>query len=495
MNAHIIMNDGSEEVFGITLEDGVVIDFSRDAFESPTVRFYANEATLRELIATDNPTGEFIAAFGNGRIRYEPASFFRGLMFNIGSFFANIFAGGTDSCELNVGVNQQFQTITAAFEQAELLDCDELVIELYPGEYEEGYTGIRSDTVIRGQGDKNQISLVDTQIESIGGHKLEMSDITLEEGSRIRSNNRNAETYLTDMTIRQGKNFGVRQHGGFLEMVRVVIIDTEIVEETIYLPNTGTVLVFDPDQGGAILLTNRAEAVLEDIQLRDNAGGALRMSDRGTVAHVDTVYISNNNVDSETIITDVEVDKRIDTFENIGVVEVRNRAKLLMENAEFENNQFIGLLILNGARAHVRDVEFSGTKEIQVGSTLYGGSNIVVKQNTELLGETGDAELELHDFLSTDAEGGGLVLYGGLVVGADGNITGNDVGVLVEEIEGVVFEPDCISDNVYLYDNTLDFYQSELQLPDPDSQIMQQGQQPADEPLCASVPWNCNWCD
>jgi hypothetical protein len=491
-------------------EDGLITQAGDGGLDNPTLSMYSDEATFNEVTESDDPMGTFATAILDERITYAAVGFFNGFRFAIISFlmnFMNIFnAPVVGDCDVIVGSDQQFTTITEAFDYAEEQECEELIIDLYPGEYEDGYLAIQRDTTIHGTDDgaravgilKNRVKIKNTSIENLGGHLIDMKDLTLKDGSRIRANHRSSETILEDMTIRHGKNFGVRQYGGFLRMNTVFVLDTDIEEENMWLPNTGWIPIMDIDHGSAVLIANRAEAVLEDVHLRNNEGGALRMMDRGTKVYVNTIYVTSNDIDSEVVIADFTENGGITAFAGRAVVEVRNRAKLLMENAQFDDNQFIGLLVLNGGRAHVRDVDFMNSRKINTDDayTAYGGSNIVIKQDINLLGETGDAELELHDFLTIGADGSGLAVYGGLVTGAEGNITENTFGMSLVPIDGVEFDVRCIADRVFAYGNGQDVSRMNrvLPVPDPDRLFVQEGQE-RDEALCAEVPFNCNWCD
>ena len=156
-------------------------------------------------------------------------------------------------------------------------------------------------------------------------------------------------------------------------------------------------------------------------------------------------------------------------------------------------------MVLDGGRAHIQNSMVSGTTALDNpiennGASYGGGTNIFVKQNVDVIGETGDAELELSGVRLSEAELTGMVISDGLAKAIDTNLTDNSVGLHLISPQGLgELELDCISDGVFVYDNDIDISRDELQVPNVagvfDEQEQRQGI------ICAEVSFRCSWCE
>ena len=72
--------------------------------------------------------------------------------------------------------------------------------------------------------------------------------------------------------------------------------------------------------------------------------------------------------------------------ESQAAVEVRDGALLLMTESSVTNNQYVGVSVLHGAKAHINDTTITGTSTISVennDSQTFGGANVLVKQEVK----------------------------------------------------------------------------------------------------------------
>lgn len=126
-----------------------------------------------------------------------------------------------------------------------------------------------------------------------------------------------------------------------------------------------------------------------------------------------------------------------------------------MEEAFLRGNESIAIDVAAGARAHLRYFDVSGTVAVPGTGCESGGINLQIGSGTQV---------ELDEFTLT-AAGMGLAINGGYLSADSGEITGNEIGLLLSAPDDASYDfLTCIGD-VFVYDNGIDFFHDETAAP------------------------------
>ncbi|MHA1265767.1 MAG: DUF1565 domain-containing protein [Candidatus Helarchaeota archaeon] len=241
----------------------------------------------------------------------------------------------------------------------------------------------------------------------------------------------NSDQHLTlkGIHIREPMTYGIRQTGGTLILENSSVIGTSNVE------------------GAAIQLSNGAEALLTNFILIQNQGRALLLTGEGTKAEVRHAGIVQNTFQPQLIAQIASNDARI------GVVEVADGAKLLMEHFVLVDNDFIGILAQNHGMAHLRFCLITGTNDFEELNII--GINIHSFQN---------ATIEMHHFI-TEKTDAGLYVRNAYLTAMDGIVRENRLGFYYEELPDDYDWETCVKDQCSFQDNEMPTYSIEFEVP------------------------------
>ncbi len=135
-------------------------------------------------------------------------------------------------------------------------------------------------------------------------------------------------------------------------------------------------------------------------------------------------------------------------------IEVQQEAQLIMGRSRVNNNEYMGLRVLDNAQARVTYTHFSLTKRFP-GSEWGYGTNIQAKNN---------GYIYLENVTSRHADLAGLQLYGGTADYHIGKVSYNLVGV---HITTAGFDIRRLQNDVRYHDNGIDLDMATLPVPEP----------------------------
>jgi len=374
----------------------------------------------------------------------------------------------------------EFSKISDALDHAKENDFDCVNVDLSSGTYNEGALEISRDTNFLGES-KDSVTIIGSTIVNNGPYQLGLRDITLSDSegdAAIWVSNRAALTRLETVDIVEATGNGLYQSGGDATLDDVTISNTirqssvsssgEGGGEFGELP--GLILEEVPiDSGAGIFLGGNVNVVLQNVLLDNNANGGLRIEGENT-----KVYSDELDVRSSGVFPELFSEHAISVA--TGAVEARNGALLLMENGMISNNDYIGLLIFDGAQAHLRNVDVVDTRQVTVDGGERGGVNVALRTSPE--SAFGTSELEMHDFVISGAELVGIYVTDGKIF-AEGEVSENLIGVHLGTA-GDVEQIGCLE--VLAIDNEVNLDSSILPVPG------------AEVPECIEVPFDCPWC-
>ncbi len=347
------------------------------------------------------------------------------------------------------------------------------IFRLAPGEYRDAVLDLASAfQLISWDGKKNEPSPSLASKVILNRVRIELKhpvgamirNLSLKD-SIILMTNRNATLFVENAVIEGGRGAGLKVSGGSLSMNRCLILNSKASSGSRAL-----------DEGTGIVLQGGALAHLLDISCKDNDDGALRMSGMGTRAWVSGLKAEGNKSSGASA---------GDVFERgIGAVEARDGASLMLENSQIAGNAILGIMIADGARAHIRSSEVSSTSRLPGTNQARYGSNIVVISSQA----SQPSRLELANVKTSKAQGFGLQSVDGYLYAADSSISGNAIGLVLISPQNIVLpDLDACFSNTSCQGNELDISLNNLPLPDP-SRVLGQNAS-ATSPACGRLPW------
>ncbi|MGI0008670.1 MAG: thrombospondin type 3 repeat-containing protein [Nitrosopumilaceae archaeon] len=377
----------------------------------------------------------------------------------------------------------EFTKISDALEYAVENDYDCVNVDLAAGTYNEGTLEISRDTNFLGES-KDSVTIIGASIVNEGSHQLSIKDVTLTESqgdAAVWVSTNAAVTRLETVDIVGATGNGLYQNGGDATLDDVTISNTirqtsgEVISGGGKFGELPAMMLPIPiDSGAGIFLEGGVKAILQNIIMDNNANGALRIDGINTKVYSNELDVRNSGFATELFSEDgISVGK--------GAVEARNGALFLMENGMISNNDFVGLLIIEGAQAHVRNVDVENTQSVTIEGRQWGGVNVSLKTSPEA--PYGISKMEIHDFVVSGAELVGISVING-EISAEGEVSENVIGIYLGT-EADVERIDCL--DVVSIDNESNL--DSVVLPAPRGF----GEEEA-IPACVEVPFECPWC-
>jgi hypothetical protein len=459
-----------DNTYGLVTEDGLVKSFHIGGLDDVSMNMFSDQETIGWILNVDDKLGAFELALGNDDITYEAVGFGNKIKFGTAFFFMNVgrllgFIDEPEVCtQIELNVPEDFSDIWSALNHASSLDCDSVKVYVAEGIYYDGQLDIQMETELIGSSAVLAHGYIVNE-----GFDLIIDGLSLREGYGIDVSG--GSLVLRNLEVFGSDGVGVNVENGDLEMNNVVV---SLAEES-------TVINHGLNSGVGVYLLN-SDAVMRDVSLTHNLGGALRIDDSRVYATDLSVRQNSVNIIGENDL--------------LGVVEIKNSGLLLMESSTFSANDYLGLLVMDDGKAHLRNVELSGTGEINGNA----GHNILVKQHSA---SEGMAMLELSDFRIAHAERTGMYVSDGLVWLENGWIEHNGNGVVLMAEENLtVVDPDCLSNEVYIANNDVDVFVSNLNLPDSgllgrldaETGEFEEIVEEERDIICGRVNWDCDWC-
>jgi hypothetical protein len=326
-----------------------------------------------------------------------------------------------------------FRAIARAFEHAEELGAMKVRVILAFGQYDEEIVISRTTDII---GDENIPKIMRTVDAAGYGLKLE------------------------NLEIRDAPGNAVLQEGGSLEMTNCRVVSTQ--------RSSG-----DISSGRGVILSGGASAVITSCVFRSNEGQALLLTGADTRATCSDLRALYNQVHPDA----AENASENDDVSGTGCIEVSEGAKLQMEEFDLSGNEFIGVLLRNGASAHLRYGRIDGTE----GFGNSGGFNLTVLY---------DCRIEMRHLVTSNAACG-LHMFDSTMRVMDIELINNSIGISFQEApEG--YDPySCLyafPNNIRMQDNGINFDGMALSVPDV-SGTTGNGDEGDAEPYCPEVPW------
>jgi len=344
-----------------------------------------------------------------------------------------------------------FSGLRQAFSYIKSNSLDNITIYIAEGNYKEKTLtipcNIKIKTYSKSELAKSKVVrrpiIKNTKIINQSGYIMELQNISFEASSFVLKNN--STTILKDVDISYAPHQGIYQEGGTLKLVNVALLRTKATNQQSH-------------SGTGILLVGGVTAILHDVQLAYNEDGAFRIEGTGSRVYANKVTVKENGCKGS--------DSAHYTFGN-GAVEVSKGAVLFMENSIIMNNEFIGVFIFEGGKAHIRNTTVEGTTSVRTVQGNLGGANITVYQQTANL-SFGTTELELTNVTSTGSDFCGLQIIDAWIRCQDVTITGNMFGLNIQN-PNTINSPglDVCFDNTSNYNNEVDYSLEYLPVPDP----------------------------
>jgi len=272
-----------------------------------------------------------------------------------------------------------------------------------------------------------------------------------------------SSTKIGDVAISSATRNGIFQRGGSFRASNVTVSNTHALAD-------------ERHAGAGIRLVDGVQGVLGQMSLHDNGSGALSAEGFGT-----RVYIAQSTANDNTgnlFFTSV-----VDEVGGLGAaIEAERGALLLAEFTNIKNNNFVGLLVASGARAHYRYGTISGTAIARVGFETIGG------YNASLTGATA----EFGDISLLAAELVGLGLRDSAATASGGIVTPSPIGMSLQE------SPDYTREQLYqCVFSPMEFLGFDADR-DENPLVLFPARVPCfgDCPPvpCVSVPFDCSWC-
>jgi len=385
------------------------------------------------------------------------------------------------------GGKARFPTVREALRHAAREEACAVKLRLGPGEHR-GSFRVDRDTEILGP-ESGRATILGT-VSLRGPHALRMRSVHLRDAGRpgaVIVDHTDARLELRYLTVAGATGHGVRQRGGRLLMDRVNVL--------------GTVASASFSASGvAVALGEGVRARLTGVTLSGNEGQALVARGRGTrvlasrlrvvatdhrpgsplpALHAPSSLRTNVGAPNKGTFSAPRPDPdpvgEDGQFDGTGAVEVAHGATLLARGLRMSSNEWLGLHVHDGGRAHVRGGFVRGTRS--VGSD--GGVNVGVLAGTAELG-------------SVTLAGGDLA---GLLVARDGavriresTVTRNPIGVILRSEHPLA----CLGRGTRYLDNDINLDAGGARAPEPLTgglEGLREGGDSGEPVRCARVPW------
>jgi hypothetical protein len=272
-----------------------------------------------------------------------------------------------------------------------------------------------------------------------------------------------SSTKIGDVTISSATRNGIFQRGGSFRASNVTVSNTHALAD-------------ERHAGAGIRLVDGVQGVLGQMSLHDNGSGGLSVEGFGTRVYISQSRATDNNANLFFMSVADEV-------RGLGAaIEAERGALLLAEFTNIKNNNFVGLLVSDGARAHYRYGTIGGTTIARAGFDILGGFNASISVASA---EFDDISLEEAEFIglglrdSAATSSGGIVTPSpiGMSLNAGPGYTGAQLlQCLVHPMEFIGFDPDRDEFPLVMSPAVLPCLEDCPVLP------------------CLSIPFDCTWC-
>lgn len=255
-----------------------------------------------------------------------------------------------------------FLTIAEAMDNARFHGLCSIEIVIAPAVYHETVI-VDRDLVLRASAPG---VVLEGSILNNGGHRLEIAGLTLRDSpspGAIVIVFSCSSTIIRDVRIERATGYGIRQTGGAIEIFRTQVRDTrgEAHEST---------------SGAGIRLTGGVLGALRLVEIDRNSGGGLIIEGLSTRVYAGGLLVRENHINPafhEVLIDTLRTERRI--LPGVAGVEVR-QGLLLLEWFGLEENQMVGLLVLDQARVAARYGLISASEMLEVSRGRFGGIGI-----------------------------------------------------------------------------------------------------------------------
>lgn len=399
---------------------------------------------------------------------------------------------GCEPLEMTVGGEggtSRFSTVREALRHAAREDACAVKLRLRAGEHRGSF---RVDRDVEILGPRRGTASIAGTVSLRGPHSLRVRSVHLRDAGApgaVVVDHPDARLELRYLTVAGAAGHGVRQRGGRLVMDRVNVFGTRALADF-------------STSGVGIGLGEGVRARLSGITLSGNEGQALVARGRGTrvlarrlrvvatghrpgapLPALDLPPSYLRTLDGAPITgaraappADPGPDGEDGELDGTGAVEVAHGATLLARELRMSSNEWLGLHVHDGGRAHVRGGVVRGTRSVESD----GGVNVGVV--------AGSAELR-----SVTLAGGDLA---GLLVARDGSVRIRDSSTVTRNAIGVVLRSehpvDCLGRDTRYVDNEINLDARADQVSGPLTGGVEDlleggsGGEPVD---CARVPW------
>ncbi len=267
---------------------------------------------------------------------------------------------------------------------------------------------------------------------------------------------------LRNIQISQAYKHALKQSGGGLNMQNCVVKLTRRLNSNAL-------------SGRAIVLSSGTIAVFDDVHVRSNQGQALYASGNSTKLTVHNFSANHNRIHPDVLNQAISAAN----FEYTGAVEIVEGATMLLEEFTIDGNEFLGVLVRNRARAHLRNGTISGTKGFRSADTFYGGRN---------LGILYESMVEVHDLTVERAELASIHIHESYLSGSNLHICDNPIGVYaIQQPETAYDFFECVH-NLEMQNNAVNFNSVPLSIADPED-LLGTDEDGGDAAYCPKVPW------
>ena len=371
-------------------------------------------------------------------------------------------ATGDEFAKGDGSMGAPYRTIAEALLRAENEAACGLEIVLSGGTFPES-VGVARTLWIRGQGAARTV--IEGSIHNGGGHALHVSGVHLrgsqDPGAIVVDGPCDSVTEISHVKISRAVRNGILQRGGTLRAFATSVLGTEALAD-------------DRPAGAGIRLMDGAQAALGLLDVSRNGAGGLVIEGEGTRVYL-TVSQFNENHSNPHFLPDA-----------VGAgIEVNQGGLLLAEYTNLARNEFIGLHVRAGGKAHFRYGRIERTNELTVGTPpilrTVGGYNAAVVDGGIL--ETSGFTLA-HGFV-------GLAIWRGYAAASHGTIRDQEwgIGYIPRDDFPVESQVACWVDRGVRWARTeVPVEMPPFTFPEPCP-----GDCPP-TPCVISVPFACTWC-
>lgn len=361
-----------------------------------------------------------------------------------------------------------FPTIADAIALARQQGACGVELRLAPGRYEEN-VDVSLDLRVIGEGEGVVLT---GSIVNYAGWDLHLERVVLQSsswpGAIIVDSQCDSRTEISRVRIDGAAGSGIFQRGGSIRIGLTTIRGVRAVPGA-------------PESGTALWLTGGTKAVLGLVGIEENAAGGILAEGEETGVYAAGVLIERNEV---TPFAEVLEEGALPQGPGI---DVRDGALLLMQFSVVRDNDLYGLLLRNGARAHVRYSKIERTRRLPSTHAYewLADANVLVDDGSAI---------ELDSYLVAHSLAG-IILRNSLGSGSRGEISHHAIGIGLlfsslptgEEVSNLVT---CMTDRTRMLHNDRNVDSTILPLPPTDPP----GGEPPPPPVCERVAFDCAWC-